>query len=424
MVNLTSLKKIEKSQTLLINEQSRFLEKGGVDVIKFGFGQSPFLPPETVINQLKESAHLKEYSPVQGIEELREQVALFHNKIDDLNITKKDVFIAPGSKSLIYSVLASFDKADVLIPAPSWVSYVPQSYLAGHHIITVETDYDNRWRITPQMLEDAISSKHNINAPTLLILNYPGNPDGLTYSEAELKSFSQICRKHNILVISDEIYALLNHTGSHHSLAKYYPEGTIITSGLSKWCGAGGWRLGTALLPSNIQQDFKETLLGIASETYSCAPTPVQKAAIEAYRYDNTIQDYVVNQRKILNILGNYAANTLSAADIKTYSPQGAFYLLPDFELHREKLARNHIHTSIDLCSRILKDTAVALLPGTAFGMQPHYLTARLAYVDFNGNDALSEINSLSNSADILNHSGAKVKLGIERIINWVKQLQ
>lgn len=423
-MKLTNLKQIEKSQTLLINEQSRIMENEGVDIIKFGFGQSPFLPPKNVIETLKKHAHLKDYAPVQGIDALRDAVAKFHAKVDGLDITKNDVFIAPGSKILIYSVLASFEKADVLVPAPAWVSYIPQSFLANHNVIPVETTFEERWRVNPANLERAIAKKKDKNLPSVLIINYPGNPDGLTYTDAELKALADVLRKNNVLVVSDEIYSLLTHNGKHTSLAKHYPEGTIVTGGLSKWAGAGGWRLGIALLPKTIDKDFKETMLGIASETYSCASLPVQMAAIDAYNTDNSeIKEYVEGQRKIINALGGYGTNVLRDAGVRLHDMEGAFYIFPDFSNFKDKLAKKGIKTSNELCTALLKDTGVALLPGTAFGMKPESLTARLAYVEFNGTQALEDLKGVKDAKELLNSTLKKSKDGFDRMVKWLKSL-
>src|SRR6202000_735470 len=112
-------------------------------------------PPQSVIERLQASAHLKDYSPVQGIPELREAVASFHRQIDRIDLDAQDVLIAPGSKILLYAVMASFTKADVLVPVPSWVSYIPQAQLAGHHVIKIPTLFEMRWRLTPELLEKA-----------------------------------------------------------------------------------------------------------------------------------------------------------------------------------------------------------------------------------------------------------------------------
>ncbi len=424
---LNYLRSVEKSQTLLLNEQSRNLESSGQEVFKFGFGQSPFPPMARAIEALKAHAHRKEYSPVQGIAELREAVAKFHREIEHIDITADRVLIAPGSKILIYSVMAAFTEADILIPTPAWVSYQPQAELLGHASIRVETSYEGRWRVTSQAIENAVRQKKNKNAPSILIFNYPGNPEGLTYSESELKTLADTFRKHNILVVSDEIYGLLNHRGQHQSLARYYSENTIVTGGLSKWCGAGGWRLGIALLPKNLGGDFKDTLLGIASETYSCAALPVQLAAIEAYKNDKITQDYLAHQRRILARIGAHVQEELSQAGLLVHAPQGGFYVFVDFSAHQKNLGEIGVKTSHELCARLLADTGVALLPGDAFGMASEHLSARLAYVEFDGVAALAASEKIGLEQELpstfLQTHADKTLRGISRLRQWFATL-
>jgi aspartate aminotransferase len=369
---------------------------------------------------LQSAAHLKDYSPVQGIPELREAVARFHRQLDGVNVEAEDVLIAPGSKILLYAVMAAFTRADVLVPVPSWVSYIPQAQLAGHNVIKIPTLRKARWRLTPELLEQAVKSKADAHVPSILIINYPGNPDGLTYASGELAGLAAVARQHNILILSDEIYGLLNHTGSHESIARHCPDNTIITSGLSKWAGAGGWRLGVALLPKALRGAFKETLLGIASETYSCATLPVQTAACEAYRSPEAIADYVKHQRRILAMLGMECYRRLNKSGIGVCEPQGGFYLFLDFsELQGAGLA-----TSEALCEKLLADTGVAVLPGTAFGMEPQHLSARLAYVDFDGVKALEAAKKISLEQPLgtayAKEYFSRMLEGIDKICEWV----
>ena len=285
-------RKIEESQTLLINSQSKALESQDQSIIKFGFGQSPFLPPPKVRQALMNATHRKEYSDVQGLIGLREAISHFHNELDGIESDPTRILVGPGSKVLIYTILSAFEEADVFIPAPSWVSYAPQAKLARLHSIPVKTNFKNRWRVTIEGLKEAW--KHKKFKESILILNAPGNPDGLDYSENELKGIAKFCMKNKILVISDEIYGPLHFTGKHLSMHRFYPERTIVTTGLSKWCGAGGWRIGAALLYEGIHHKFFKAMIGIASETYSCAPTPMQVAAISAY--DNTAEHIGIYQ--------------------------------------------------------------------------------------------------------------------------------
>ncbi len=403
---------VEESQTLLINTQSKLLVNQNKKNFKFGFGQSPFLPPKKVLSALEKAVHHKEYSSVQGDPELRQLMSAFHKDHNGLEVHPDNILIAPGSKILLYTILLAFEKADVFIPAPAWVSYAPQAKLIGHHIIKLSTTFEDKWRVTPKSIQEAVKFKKN-NA-SILILNFPGNPDGLTYNEKELIDLAKISRELNILVISDEIYGLLNHNQAHLSFANYYPERTITTTGLSKWCGAGGWRLGAAFLYNNIEPEFKQALIGIGSETYSCAPSPVQMAAKTAYKSYNNIIDYLDYQIQILKQIGNYCSDRLNASQIRVHAPEGGFYLFPDFSVYSEKLKNRGINTSQKLCEQLLSDTGVALLPASAFGFEEQYLAARLAYVDFNEPEEGVPFN--------LNKDCPNIIEGIEKLCNWIER--
>lgn len=412
-------KHVSQSQTLLLNEQSRQRQQEGQEVFKLGFGQSPFLPPLNVRKSLQQSSLRKDYAPVRGLPDLCQAAAVFHSHYHHLDIDASQILISPGSKIAIYNTLLAFDQADVLIPAPSWVSYAPQAALCGHQIHYVPTSYEDRWRVTAESLEQILQE---CNAPNiLLILNYPGNPDGLTYDPEELKALIDIFRKYGVWVISDEIYGLLHHQGKHHSLAEFYPERTFVTTGLSKWCGAGGWRLGVEILPAELSQEGVQSLIGIASETYSCAPTPVQIAAIEAYQIDPAIDQYLSRQRHILQVLGNKITDQLTTANIRVHAPEGGFYLLIDFTAIKAALQRLDIHSDIALCQRLMQETGVALLPGSAFGMQPEQLAARLAYVDFDG-EPLMQATDTPNQQEIQDHCALMFR-GITALCQWVNNL-
>ncbi len=406
-------RKVEESQTLLINTQAKALEAQNKEIIKFGFGQSPFLPPPKVINALKESAHRKEYSSVQGDLDLRKLMSAFHLAHNGLKVDPDNILVAPGSKILLYTIMLAFEKADVLIPVPSWVSYAPQALLAGHHLIKVNTSFEERWRINPKTIEEAIKNKKY--QASIMILNYPGNPDGLTYSPSELQEIAVVAKAHKILVISDEIYGLLTFDKSHKSFSNYYPERTITTTGLSKWCGAGGWRLGAAFLYDGIEKEFKQALIGIGSETYSCAPTPVQIAAKEAYKSYDDIEDYLNTQTEILQKIGLYCAEKLNAVHIGVHSPQGGFYIFLDFSKHRESLSKKGVTSSNKLCEVLLKETGVMILPSTAFGFSKDYLGARLAFVDFDEPSNKEEF--------MLTKACPRIIKGINLIVNWIGSL-
>jgi aspartate aminotransferase len=406
-------RQIEESQTLLINTQSKDLESQHKKIIKFGFGQSPFLPPEFVLEALKNSVHHKEYTSVQGDLDLRRNMSQFHEAHNGLKVTPDNILIAPGSKILIFNILMSFKEADVFIATPSWVSYAPQAKLAGHTIIKLKTCFEERWRISPSTIREAAKNKKT--KVSIMIINYPGNPDGLSYTEDELIELAEVAKELNILVISDEIYGLLDHNHEHKSFVNYYPERTITTTGLSKWCGAGGWRFGAAFLYDNIEPEFKQALIGIGSETYSCAPTPVQMAAKLAYQnYDTSLQ-YVSMQTNILKQIGNYCSEQLNASGIRVHAPEGGFYLFPDFSNHEKKLYTKGVTTSNQLCQQLLKDTGVVLLPASAFGFDENYLAARLAYVDFPNPKQDAPFDIKVDCPNVIE--------GINKICDWISNL-
>ena len=147
------VKNLEPSSTLRINEISKKLESEGKKIYKFGFGQSPFPVSPILRDALMKSAHHKEYTPVQGLKSLRDQVAEYHSSFEQRQICGDQVFIAPGSKALIYTIMSAYERAAVLIPAPAWVSYAPQAKLIGHSTFLMQTEYTQRYRITAKQLE-------------------------------------------------------------------------------------------------------------------------------------------------------------------------------------------------------------------------------------------------------------------------------
>ena len=166
-------------------------------------------------------------------------MAEYHRRTSGCTTTGQDVLIGPGSKELMFLLQVVFD-GELIIPTPAWVSYAPQARIVGRKVRFLHTAADNGWRLTPEQIHRHCS--HETDRPRILILNYPSNPTGQTYSPSQLEALADVARRYEIVLLSDEIYGELHHDGLHLSLARFYPEGTIISSGLSKWCGAGGWR--------------------------------------------------------------------------------------------------------------------------------------------------------------------------------------
>ncbi|MGB9499981.1 MAG: pyridoxal phosphate-dependent aminotransferase [Dissulfuribacterales bacterium] len=417
-----NIRGITRSPTLAINETSKQLESKGHTIYRMGLGQSPFPVPVPVVEALKMNAHQKDYLPVHGLEALRKAVAHFHRQKDDVHIKSNNVLIGPGSKELIF-LLQLVYYGEIILPTPCWVSYAPQAKIIGRNIKHIHTTFETKWRITPEQLEASLMSEHDQYMPRLMIINYPSNPDGGTYSTYELQQIARIAKKYEIVILSDEIYGQIHHKGRHVSLARFYPEGTIISSGLSKWCGAGGWRLGTFAFPSNFDW-LMNAMAGVASETYTSVSAPIQYAAVRAFHGGIKIERYLHHVRRILSYIGKRSAEILMKAGIKVHPPDGAFYLFIDLSPFSEKLKNKGITDSRALCEKLLEETGVAILPGVSFHRPQKELTARLAYVNFDGPKALAMSETIPLSENLPQDFGdyycPSVFKAIHKIAEWV----
>lgn len=415
-----NIKNLIPSSTLRMNELSQKMEKEGKTIYKLGFGQSPFPVPEVMVDALRQNAAEKSYLPVTGLPELREVIAKYYQRTQNLKCEAENILIAPGSKMLLYAVQLAYD-TDLLLPAPSWVSYAPQSQIIGRQTYWLETNEKDGWRLTAEILEQHCQNNSNRK---ILILNYPNNPIGNTYDAEQLKSLAAIARKYNIIVMSDEIYGELNHEGKHVSIAQFYPEGTIITGGLSKWAGAGGWRFGTAVFPKELQ-DLQKVVQTIASETYSSTASPIQYAAVEAYKQNPDLETYRINSRRILKTIGNYVHQRLHEMHITTPKPEGGFYFFINFEHYRSLLLPKGIKTSTELSEVVLNEANVAMLPGVDFGRKPSELVFRIAYVDFDGEQALNAVNEYYQNKDLdidfIHKYAPKIIGAMDSLENWLK---
>lgn len=405
------------SATIAINEESDRLRAEGRTVHKLGLGQSPFPVPDPVVEALRANAHQKAYLPAQGLPELRRAVAEFHHRTDGVELSEKHVLIGPGSKELMFLLQLSY-YGDIVVPSPCWVSYVPQAKIIGRGVRIIPTSFEEEWRLSPERF--ARLCDEDDTRPRILVLNYPGNPEGRTYGADELREIAEVARRFEVILLSDEIYGQLHHKGEHVSVARFYPEGTIVSSGLSKWCGAGGWRLGTFSFPPALDW-LCETMTAVASETFTSVSAPIQYAAVTAFRGGAAIERYLVHARRILSALGHWAAGTLSAAGVRVYPPEGAFYLFADFTPLADRL---RVGSGDRMCRRLLQETGVAVLPGVSFHRPPEELTARLAYVDFDGAAALKASESVPEdrqlSLDFLRAHCRPTVEAIEKIAAWV----
>ena len=372
-----------------MNELITAIRGRGEQVFHMGFGESPFPVHELIRKALCDNSWRQSYLPTQGIFQLRDQVSKFYKTVFNLQYSPEQIVVGPGSKSLMFAALTALD-GPIFLPAPSWVSYQHMGHFLSREVHHMVTSSENSYRLEPELLANSLAE----NAPDpdqqkILVLNYPCNPTGHSFSTQQLRELVDIARENNIIILSDEIYALTHFRDQdHRSIAEFYPEGTLITGGLSKDRSLGGYRLGVLLLPEG-ESHLLRTILALGSEIWSTAPAPIQYAAIEAYRTDTGIVEYIKDCAAIHETVTRYAYQRIQAMRLSCPCPQGAFYLFPDWNQHRGPLENVGINTSSELARHLLENYHVSSLPGSEFGMPADDFCLRLATVDYKGDVAL-----------------------------------
>jgi aspartate aminotransferase len=403
------VKNLKPSSTLVINETSRKLEEQGKKIFKFGFGQSPFKVPKDVVEELKNNAHQNKYLPMQGLSGLRDVVAKYTSNKKNYNYKSENVIIGPGSKELMFLLHIIFN-GEIILPAPSWVSYAPQAILGRNKTQILQTKRENNWFPTATEIEEIILKDKNKNY--LLFLNSPNNPSGQICEN--LNEIASVAKKYNLIILSDEIYSELSFKDNYKSISNFCPEKTIVSTGLSKWCGAGGWRLGYFLIPDSLVE-IKNMINVLASETFSAVSAPIQYAAIKAYENDHA--HYIEKSRNILNAVGNYVYENLKSNKILINEPQGGFYLMPEF-------LNKKFNSSSEMCDSILNDTGVALLPGSDFGFDQNKMLARLSFTDFDGQKFMNKIRDNEKiDNNLINELAPKIVEGVDKLKKWSESI-
>ncbi|MBP8613848.1 MAG: pyridoxal phosphate-dependent aminotransferase, partial [Firmicutes bacterium] len=271
-------KSIGASPTLALDAKTKALIKEGVDVISFGVGEPDFDTPDHIKEAAIEAidAGFTKYTPASGIPELREAICSKFKKDNNLEYKPSQILVSCGAKHSIYNAVQVLcdDGDEVIVPAPYWVSYPEMVNLAGGKPVILPTSIETGFKITAKQLEESLTPK-----TSLLILNTPSNPTGAIYTREELEEIADVCVKHNIAVISDEIYEKLIYEGEHVSFASISPQVkdiTITVNGVSKAYSMTGWRIGYAAGPG----DVIEAMGNLQSHSTSNATSISQKAAL------------------------------------------------------------------------------------------------------------------------------------------------
>lgn len=325
------------------------------DAISLGVGEPDFDTPWHVrdegIYSLEKGRTF--YTSNAGLKELKVEIASYLKRRFDLSYDYQDEILVTvgGSEAIDIAMRAMLDPGDeVLIPQPSYVSYEPCAVLANGVPVIIKLQEENEFRLTAKELEDAITPRTK-----LLVMPFPNNPTGAVMERKDLEAIAEVIKKHDLYVISDEIYSELNYLDKHVSIASVPGmwERTVLINGFSKSHAMTGWRLGYACGP----QVILEQMLKIHQFAIMCAPTTSQYAAVDALR--NGDED-VALMREQYDGRRKYLVHRFKEMGLKCFEPYGAFYIFPSIQ--------EFGMTSDEFATRLLKEEKVAVVPGTAFG--------------------------------------------------------
>lgn len=362
---------LSPSTTLAITAKAKEMKESGIDVIGLGAGEPDYNTPEPILEAAWRS--MKEgktkYTPSGGLPALKDAVIGKLERDQGLTYTRTEIMIGIGAKHVLYTLFQTIldPNDEVIIPAPYWVSYPEQVKLAGGVPVVVQATAGAEFKVTAGQIEAAITPKTKA-----LILNSPGNPTGMVYTEEELTVIAEVCKARDIWVISDEIYEKLVYgTAKHVSIATLSEDAkkrTLVINGVSKSHSMTGWRIGFIAGDENVVK----AMTNLASHSTSNPVTTSQYAAIEAY---NGSQDAVEMMRNSFSSrLERIYPQIQAIPGFRTVKPQGAFYLLPDVS---EAMKHTGFQNVDAFAKALLEEANVAVIPGSGFGSEE---TIRLSY--------------------------------------------
>lgn len=363
MMNISNrVKTLTPSTTLAITAKAKALKEEGFDVIGLGAGEPDFNTPEYIIGAAKDAMDqgLTKYTAAGGILELKQAIRNKFLQDNQLEYGANEIIVTSGAKHALYTLFqVILNEADeVIVPSPYWVSYPEQVKLAGGKPVIVDALEENSFKLTPDQLEASINNKTKA-----LIINSPSNPTGMMYNEKELRQLGEICLKHDLLIISDEIYEKLIYTDDQHiSIAQLSPElkkQTIVINGVSKSHAMTGWRMGYAAGPEKIIK----AMTNLASHSTSNPTSITQYAALAAYQGE---VDPTIEMRKVFAERLNTLYDLLEEIPgVQCIKPKGAFYLFPNVT---KAVKNNGFETVDEWVAALLEEEKVAVVPGSGFG--------------------------------------------------------
>lgn len=393
------IENIEESKTIAVSTEANRLTAAGEDVVSFGAGEPDFPTPAPIKKAAVEAMEkgYTGYTSASGLPELKKAVTNKFAADYKIKYSTEEVFVGNGGKQVLFNGLSAILEAgdEVLIPKPYWVSYPELVKLAGGNPVLIETKAEDRYKLKAAELKQSITE--NTKA---IILNSPSNPDGHFYSNSELEELLAVLAKHDIFIISDEIYdKLLYDNQEFKSMVQLFPDlkaRILIVNGMSKSYAMTGWRVGFGF----ANKDWIKTMTKIQSHTTSNVNTIAQYASAQAL--ENNELEKIIEQRKaIYQKRRDLTASLLAEiAAIETLKPAGAFYFFIDIsKLIGKKIKGEQIQGSLSFSDLLLKEDKVAVVPGIAFGMDNFI---RISF-------ALGE---------------ERIKTGIKRIADFIARLE
>ncbi|PKR78823.1 aspartate aminotransferase [Halalkalibacillus sediminis] len=359
------------STTLAITSKAKALKEDGHDVIGLGAGEPDFNTPEYILDAAKNAMDqgLTKYTPSGGLPELKDAIIDKFKRDQSLVFNRNEIIVTIGAKHALFTLFqVLLNRGDeVIVPVPYWVSYPEQIKLAEGQPVYVKGSEDNNFKITPEQLEESITDQTKA-----IIINSPSNPTGVLYTKDELEALGEIAIKHNLWIVSDEIYEkLIYGNDNHQSIAEISEElknHTIIINGVSKSHSMTGWRIGYAAGNETIIK----AMTNLASHSTSNPTSISQHAAIAAYtNSEEEIERMKEAFEERLNKLYDWMMEIPNLSCVK---PQGAFYLFPNVS----KIVNQSPFDSVDeWVKQLLEEEKVAIVPGSGFGSEDN---VRLSY--------------------------------------------
>ena len=370
------------SATLAANEELAARRRRGEPVLPLAFGEAGLPVHPRLAAELAAATGLGAYGPVAGSQRLRAAAAGYWSR-RGMPTDPAAVVAGPGSKALLFGVLLALGM-DVAVPRPSWVSYAAQATLCGVVPHFVPAVAGEGGICDGAALDAAVRASRTAGRPIgAVLVTMPDNPTGRLASPAAVRDLCAAAERHNLVIISDEIYRDLVHDPAIPFLSPVVvaPHRTVVTTALSKNLALGGWRIGVARMPDGAAGAvLRRRLLGIASEIWSAPAAPVQHAAALAFDEPADVTERVFRSRSLHAAVCQAAARMCADAGLDVAPPQAAFYLYPDFEPWREHLrSRFGVRTGADLAALLLSRYGAGTLPGSAFGEPASVLRLRLA---------------------------------------------